>query len=132
MKGGTANQLSLIYLPSESYCFLGGHVSTLHGTTRETTLLRRYFTAILKVDSRTNTISLQLSNEEKEEWAIERVSPGHWNSLSREVQLDLMHQGIWKQEVYDAWLKSVEEEEVSKRPTAYKQYRRYIKKNPTG
>ena len=71
----------------------------------------------------------QLSDEEKEEWAIEKVTPGAWNDLSIETQCELIKKRIWEQDVYDEWVRGIEEQEASKRPTAYKQYRRYMKKN---
>lgn len=73
-----------------------------------------------------------MSDVEKEEWAIEVMTPGLWNTLSRETQLSLIEGCIWKSEVYAAWIKNAEEEDMKKNPTAYKQYRRYLKKNPKG
>lgn len=74
----------------------------------------------------------QLTEQDKEEWAMEQVSPSLWNDLSRDIQLNLIEREIWRQDVLDEWRREVEEEEVNRRPTAYKQYKRYMKKNPTG
>jgi curved DNA-binding protein CbpA len=73
-----------------------------------------------------------LSEEEKEEWAIERVTPSLWNDLSRETQMDLIVRRVWEKDVYDSWFRGVEAEEEKRRPGAHKQYKRYMKKNPNG
>ena len=71
-----------------------------------------------------------MTNEEKEEWAIETVSAPIWYQLSKDMQDSLLARGVWKQEVYDQWKAEMEADEATKRPTLYKQYRRYLKKNP--
>ena len=72
---------------------------------------------------------MQLSKEEIEDWAIERVSAGVWNGLTRETQLELIERCIWKLNVYEEWLQELEAEESRRRPSGYKQYKRYMKKN---
>jgi hypothetical protein len=61
--------------------------------------------------------------------AIEKVSPAMWNELSDSERNSLIERQIWKDEIFKAWLKEKEEEDAMKRPTMYKKYQRYLKKN---
>jgi hypothetical protein len=66
---------------------------------------------------RRNLSGVQLTDDEKEEMAIERVGGRLWDSLEEVEQKELLKKEIWKNSVYIEWIaaKEREEEELSKK-----------------
>lgn len=72
----------------------------------------------------------QMSFEELLAYAEECVGSGTWHSLTEMDQDILVEREVWLNptEVLQAYLTEKQEQELSKRPNAFKRYQRYKKK----